>query len=111
MIFRQGAVGMQFPGRVCIWVACLGAAALHAQEFRGTFSGSVTDRQGAAIAKAKVTATEINTRVPTTTVSESSGAYTIPFLPPGEYTIRTEAPGFKVAVRQGLTLSTGEHPV
>ncbi len=102
---------MQFPGRHCILFACLGMGVLHAQEFRGTFSGSVTDRQGAAIAKAKVTATEIRTGVPTSTLSETSGAYTIPFLQPGEYTIKVEAPGFKVAVRQGLTLSTGEHPV
>ena len=49
--------------------------------------------------------------VTTTTLTEPSGAYTIPFLQPGEYTLRAEAPGFKVAVRQGLTLSTGEHPV
>lgn len=102
---------MQFPGRHCMLLACLWIGVSHAQEFRGTFSGSVTDRQGAAIVRAKVTATEINTGVPTATISEASGAYTIPFLQPGGYSIRAEAPGFKVAVRQGLTLSTGQHPV
>src|SRR6266567_7262886 len=45
------------------------------------------------------------------TVSEASGAYTIPFLAPGEYEIAAEAPGFKRSVRQGLKLGMGEHPV
>jgi hypothetical protein len=94
-----------------MFMVCMAIGVMHAQEFRGTFSGSITDRQGAAIPKAKVTAVEVNTDVPATTMSETSGAYTIPFLPPGEYTIKVEAPGFKVAVRQGLKLSTGEHPV
>jgi hypothetical protein len=102
---------MRFPGRYSILLACLAAATVHAQEFRGTFSGSVTDRQGAAVAKAKVTATEVDTGVITSTLTETSGAYTIPFLPPGAYSIKAEAAGFKVAIRQGLTLSTGERPV
>ena len=39
---------MQFLVRVCMYATCVGIGVLHAQEFRGTFSGSVTDRQGAA---------------------------------------------------------------
>jgi len=40
------------------------AATLWGQENRGTISGSVTDGTGAAIAKAKVTATETRTKYP-----------------------------------------------
>ncbi|MCU1235924.1 MAG: hypothetical protein JWP63_3891 [Candidatus Solibacter sp.] len=87
------------------------AASLFAQEFRGTFSGMVTDPQGAAVPKAKILALETRTGVKTTAVSEDTGAYTLPFLPPGQYEISAEAPGFKRSVRQGLTLSAGEHPV
>src|SRR5215831_19613801 len=90
---------------------CFAGGLLHAQEFRGTFSGTVKDARGAAIPRAKVTAVAVSTGVTTTTLTETSGAYAIPFLQPGEYTLRAEAPAFKVAVRQGLTLSTGEHPV
>lgn len=96
--------------RLSVALVCL-AGAVHAQEFRGAFSGAVTDRQGSAIPHAKVTATETRTGVKSATVSETSGAYTIPFLAPGEYSLRAEAPGFKVFVRNGLTLSTGDHPV
>jgi hypothetical protein len=101
---------MKSARTICVFL-CFTGGLLHSQEFRGTFSGTVKDRQGAAIPRAKVTATAVSTGVTTTTLTETSGAYTIPFLQPGEYTLRAEAPAFKVAVRQGLTLSTGEHPV
>lgn len=81
------------------------------QEYRGTFSGMVSDPQGAAVPRAVVTATEVRTGVKTTAVAEETGAYTIPFLAPGEYELSAEAPGFKRVVRQGLTLSAGEKPV
>ena len=84
---------------------------LLAQEFRGTFSGSITDPQGAAIAKARVIATETQTGNKSETLTEATGEYSIPFLKPGVYEIAVEAAGFKRAVRQGLTLNTGEHPV
>src|SRR5215475_15213718 len=87
------------------------ASTLGAQENRGTISGSVTDGTGAAIAKTKVIATETRTNVSTTVTAESSGAYTIPFLPPGEYSIIAEASGFKKFIQSGITLSAGAHPV
>ncbi|HLH19264.1 MAG TPA: carboxypeptidase regulatory-like domain-containing protein [Bryobacteraceae bacterium] len=87
------------------------AALLSAQEYRGTFSGTVTDPTGAAIAKATVTATETRTGAKSTAVTGDSGAYTIPFLAPGIYEITAEAPGFKKYVHAGVTLSSGESPV
>jgi hypothetical protein len=87
------------------------AAILCAQENRSTISGSVSDATGAAVVKAKVTATETRTGVKTTATAEASGAYTIPFLPVGEYEISAEAPGFKKYLQSGITLSAGTHPV
>src|ERR1700709_714295 len=92
-------------------LALLFAGDAYGQEFRGAFSGTVTDAQGAAIAKAKITATETRTGTKSQGSSESSGAYTIPFLSPGVYEITAEAPGFKRASRTGLSLNAGEHPV
>jgi hypothetical protein len=87
------------------------AALLSAQETRGTISGNVTDAQGAAVPKTAITATEKQTGVKTTTLSESSGAFVLPYLPNGTYEITAEAPGFKKFVRGGVLLSAGEHPV
>ena len=67
----------------------------------------VTDTQGAAIAKAKIVATEKRTGARSETASEDSGAYTIPFLAPGEYQITAEAAGFKTFVRTGVSLGMG----
>ena len=71
------------------------AAFLSAQEYRGTFSGSVTDATGAAIPKAKVVALETRTNTKSEAVSDATGQYTIPFLSLGVYDITAEAPGFK----------------
>jgi len=49
-------------------IAGLFSAALWAQEFRRSFSGSVTDAQGAPIAKAKIAATETRTGAKSETV-------------------------------------------
>ena len=86
-------------------------ALLCAQEFRGTFSGNVTDAQGAAVAKVTIAVTETRTGTKSQTLTSDSGAYTIPFLAPGEYEIVAEVPGFKKFVRAGVSLGMGEHPV
>jgi hypothetical protein len=86
-------------------------AALMAQENRATLSGSVTDATGAAIARAKVVVTDMETGVKTTASTETSGAYNLPFLPIGQYEVSAESPGFKKYVQQGIMLSAGGHPV
>src|SRR5580692_11158096 len=91
-------------------IAVLASTASFAQEFRGAFSGLVTDAQGAAMPNVKLVATEKATGNKSDTVSSATGEYTIPFLAPGEYEITAEIPGFKTYKREGLTLSIGEHP-
>ena len=89
----------------------LTACSLLAQEYRVTIGGSVSDSQGAAIPKAVMAARETRTGVKASAISEDTGAYTIPFLAPGEYEVTAEVPGFKKFIRQGLKLSAGDHPV
>ncbi|MGA7237231.1 MAG: carboxypeptidase regulatory-like domain-containing protein, partial [Bryobacteraceae bacterium] len=57
---------------------------------------------------AQVVATETRTGTKTTATTETTGAYSLPFLPLGEYEISVDAPGFKGFLRRGLTLSAGE---
>src|SRR5664279_560030 len=85
--------------------------ALFSQEFRGTISGAVTDPSGAGIPGAKVTVTETQTGTRIPTVSDNSGQYTAAFLLPGDYDINVQAPGFKAAVRKGVHVGSGDHPV
>lgn len=94
-----------------VLTTALTAGSCLAQEFRGTFSGTVTDSQRARIPQTRIVAIETRTGAGSETRSETSGAYTIPFLTPGEYQIAAETTGFKKFVRRGLTLGGGEHPV
>jgi hypothetical protein len=82
-----------------------------AQEFRGTFSGLVSDSTGSPLPGAKVTVTEIRTGTKNETVADSAGQYTAPFLLPGDYNISVQAPNFKKYTRQNMHLGSGDHIV
>lgn len=84
---------------------------LFAQEYRGAFSGNVTDAQGASIPNAKIVITETQTGAKSSTVSGPTGKYTVPFLSLGTYDIEADAAGFKKFVQKGVPLSAGENPV
>ena len=66
-------------------------------------SGSVLDSTSAAVAGAKVTATNTATNLSRDTTSDSSGRYVVPLLPPGDYVVTVEAPGFRKLVQKGLS--------
>ena len=78
-----------------------------AQEFRGT----VTDPTGAAIPGAKVTVTETHTGVATSVVSGSNGEYSALFPLSGDYEIAAGLLGFKDAIRKGVHIGAGDHPI
>lgn len=85
------------------------ATGLFAQEFRSTLTGRVTDPSGAAIPNAKVVAVKTETQGKFETVATADGLYTIPFLPPGMYQLRAEAPGFRSYVQSGITVAADMH--
>src|SRR5215472_10249779 len=64
-----------------------------AQIKSGTIVGTVTDPSGAVVPGADVTVTDQGTNVASTTVSDKSGAFTVPYLQPGIYTVTVEKPG------------------
>ena len=71
------------------------ASTLLGQAVSGTLLGAVTDPSGASVSGATVTATETSTAVPHLGVTNQSGNFTIPNLPPGIYTVTVAATGFK----------------
>ncbi|HYZ83170.1 MAG TPA: TonB-dependent receptor [Bryobacteraceae bacterium] len=85
-------------------LAFLFAALAAAQEFRATVTGRVLDATGAGVAGAKITATNNQTNVTAEATTTEAGDYTIPFLTPGTYTVRVEAPGFKSSLREKIEL-------
>ena len=61
----------------------------------GAINGNVTDKTGAVVAGAKVTATSIDTGLVRTATTKSAGEYTITNLPPKTYNVTIEAQGFQ----------------
>ena len=58
----------------------------------GAINGIVTDKTGAVVVGANVTATSIDTGLVRTTTTKSAGEYTITNLPPKTYDVTIEAP-------------------
>ena len=74
----------------------------------GTLNGTIQDQTGAVVPGATVTATDISTGVATKTTTTSSGAYTLPYLPYGTYTITATAPGFQTSSRTNIILRVAQ---
>jgi len=75
----------------------------HAQGF-GSIAGRVTDPSGAAVASAKVIATQEGTAFSRTAVSDTEGLYVIPSLRPATYILTVEAAGFNISKENGINL-------
>jgi hypothetical protein len=73
-----------------------------AQAVTGTLLGSVTDAQGAGVPGATVTATETQTNIGRTAITNSSGHYVFTNLKDGIYRVEAEVSGFKKVVRDGV---------
>jgi len=77
---------------------------LFGQAVNATLLGTVTDSTGATVPGAKVTATETATGLIHESVTNDSGNYTFPDVPPGKYSITAEAKGFKKDTHQNIDL-------
>ncbi len=84
------------------------SAALCAQEYRASLIGTVTDPTGAAVPHAAVQAINNETGVVVSSVTNSEGVYSIPFLQPGNYRVEVEHPGFKTLERGPIELQVND---
>src|SRR6185295_20143747 len=92
-------------------VLCLCSAAVPAlaqsQASTGQIAGIVTDSQGAAIAKATVTANNTQTGLSRSSTSNDDGLYAILLLPPGMYNVSAEASGFAATTISDVEVTVG----
>ncbi len=75
----------------------------------GSFSGTVSDKAGAVLSGATVSATSQGTSLARETKTDDTGHYLIPLLPVGDYTIRVESQGFKTTEQKDVRLQVDEH--
>jgi hypothetical protein len=94
------------PSRITVLLLCLCVLSfpIFAQQ-EATISGTVTDPTGAAIAGAQVNVTNAATGVSRTVVTNPAGAYQVPQLAIGTYSVTIKAPGFKTYTKTGVVLN------
>jgi len=92
--------------RVLVALFCLLAITLPAlAQATATLQGTVTDTSNAAVPNAKVVVVNQATGVQRTTQTDQAGAYLVPSLPPGAYSVTVSANGFQTFVVHGLVLN------
>ena len=73
-----------------------------AQAPGGGISGTVTDQRGAAVGKADITITSLETGFERTLNISEDGSYTVLTLPAGAYEVKIEARGFRSMSRRAI---------
>jgi outer membrane receptor protein involved in Fe transport len=79
-----------------------------AQVITGTILGTVTDSSGAPVAATPVMLRNTGTNIVTRTITNNSGEYTVPLLPPGSYEVSIEVPGFKAFRQTNVNVGVDE---
>ncbi len=99
---------MSNKGLTGLLIILLAAFPAYAQLDRGTITGTVLDASGAAIPNASVVITMTGTNAVYPTQTNDVGQYNLPNLPIGIYSIKFEAPGFKVQQRENIALQISQ---
>lgn len=113
---REGSVGsfhsvrnltatkVLVPAWICCCVIFSPASMALAQNITGTIVGTIKDSSGGVIPGVTVTLTNTDTNVAITVQSDAAGDFVAPSLVPGTYVVRSESPGFKINVVEGVRL-------
>jgi hypothetical protein len=89
-------------------LAAIASLAVHAQDARGRIGGRITDPSGAAVSAAGISVSNPTTGVTVRAKPSSSGAFDVPYLAPGTYTITITAPGFRSYERANLEVRVAD---
>src|SRR6266542_6034120 len=71
----------------------------------GQILGTVVDAQSAVLPGVTVSATSPQLQGTRTAVTDSTGTYRFPTLPPGTYAVKATLSGFQDAVQENITVS------
>src|SRR5215471_7735359 len=88
------------------WIACSFAWA----QATAQISGTVKDQSGAVLPGVEVTATQTDTGISRSAVTNETGSYILPNLAVGPYKLEAALPGFRSFVQTGIVLQVNSNP-
>ena len=87
---------------------CLSLINVFAQTTNATLGGTVSDASGALIPGVMVTATNTQTGIVSTTITNETGAYNFPSLQSGQYKVSAELAGFQTQTYNEVSLGVSQ---
>jgi hypothetical protein len=101
-------IGMRLVGVVLFALLCFEGAFAQATAQIG---GTVRDQSGAVLPGVEITATQNETGISRSTISNETGSYVLPNLTVGPYRLEVSLPGFRTFVQTGIVLQVNGSPV
>lgn len=81
---------------------------VYGQTDRGSVTGVILDPHGAPIPNAEVVVRNLGTDARFTTTATETGAYTLPSLPSGEYSVTVDHPGFRRFIQSPVRVEVAQ---
>ncbi|MBS1833048.1 MAG: TonB-dependent receptor, partial [Acidobacteria bacterium] len=89
-------------------LAALLAACIMFGQTTAQLNGTVSDKSGAAVPSAEVTAINVDTKVERKVTTNEDGSFTIPFLAPGNYRVVIQKQGFRTVNQENVRLEVNQ---
>ena len=89
-------------------VALTLAPAARAQSPAATLGGTVLDENGAVVPSVEITVLNLSTAVQRHALTGGGGAFVVPLLPPGRYTLTAQRDGFATLEVRNIVLNVGD---
>src|SRR2546423_13731483 len=110
-LLGEGRMRGWLMGLSTVLVVCVLATDVAWGQATAQISGTVRDPSGAVLPGVEITATQTETGIARTTVTNETGSYALPNLPTGPYRIEAGLPGFLTFVQSGIAVQGNSHSV
>jgi hypothetical protein len=105
---RHTSLALLFAGGPLLALALFAPAAYGQASSSSDAAGKVTDVTGAVVPDATVHIVNNGTKAERTTQTNGAGEWSLPNLPPANYSLRIEKPGFKTSTISSLDVQIGQ---
>ncbi len=105
---QKGFSGVFYIVFTCTAILLISVWTVRAQAGQSELLGDINDPNGVGIPNVRVLLTEISSGQITEIQTNETGSYIFTNKKPGRYSIKFEAVGFNILIRDGVTLTTGE---